>query len=191
LGQQSIDSTDLIKTWRKMDGETPPTTASSVPATAPLFPRPDSLFAPKGKPEAMDPRPATQRPAPMIPEGGHPRKGTRSPVGFLEQIQQAGNFVRQTDAIIKRMRQSPPERCLPDPLNVNAKVTDEDLESAMATAKTNYGIPPGSYVPGSPTSLEPEQSPENQAAEVAEITGWIQRIMAAEVASSTSCGSQN
>ena len=156
-----------MKTWRKMDGETPPTTASSVPATPQLFPRPDSLPAPKGKPEAMDPRPATQRPVPVTPEERHPRKRTRSPIGILEQIQQTNRFVAQADTFIKRMRQSSTERSLPDPLDLQ-RVTDDDLDSATATAQRYFGISPGSYVPGLPTSLEPARSPD-QAAKVAEV----------------------
>ena len=69
---------------------------------------------------------------------------------------------------------------------MQAKVTDEELDSATATAKTYFGICPGSYDPGLPTPLEPEQSPENQAAEVAEIKGskgsWQPKLPAAQAA---------
>ena len=82
------------------------------------------------------------------------------------------------------MRELPPERSMPDPLSI--KVTDTDLEAAMATAQNQYGIAPGSYVPGSSSSLQPEWSPESQAAEVAEVKGpkwsWQPQLPAAKAA---------
>ena len=73
LGEQEVDNADLIKAWNKNAGETPPTTASSVPAIPQLeIRRSDSLPAPEGAPKAYSPRPATQRPAPIISEERSP-----------------------------------------------------------------------------------------------------------------------
>ena len=111
LGEQEVDNADLIKAWNKNAGETTPTTASSVPATPQLeIRRSDSLPAPKG--------PATQRPEPSISEERSPRKRTRSPASLRKQIQEAGVFVRQSEEIIKRMRELHPERSLLDPLKI-------------------------------------------------------------------------
>ncbi len=99
-------------------------------------------------------------------------------------MQQAGVFVRHSKELIERVKELPAERSLPYPLDI--KVTEKDLEAAMATAKEQYGIAPGSYVPGSSSSLQPEWSPENQAAEVAEVKGpkgsWQPKLPVAQAA---------
>ena len=83
------------------------------------------------------------------------------------------------------MRELHPDRSLPDPLKI--KVTEKDLEEAMATAQEKHGIAPGAYVPGMSSSQQPEWSPEIPAAEVA----FLKRTKAVDPQAPKGLGSQN
>ena len=119
-----VEHAEFIKTWTKGEQirETPPTTASSVPAVPYIgIQRPDSLPAPKGAPKAYSPRRATEAPKPPPPIARvlqSKRQRTRSPAPKLiklqsEQIlQKAGEFINQSEPFI---------RSLPDPLNKQKK----------------------------------------------------------------------
>lgn len=61
LEEPAVNNAELIRAWSKGARETPPTTASSVPAIPQLeIRRSDSLPAPEGAPKAYSPRPESR-----------------------------------------------------------------------------------------------------------------------------------
>lgn len=191
LEATTVEHAEFIKTWTKMSGGeqiamTPPTTASSVPATAAFgVQRADSLPAPQGAPRVYNPRRATQAPQPAPPIARvlqSKRQTTRSPrylqqppptpnkMGGDEFMRRSREFVRQTAEHIRSLPMPFGDRRDQTlPITEEQKVKeDKDLGEAFQVVQDNFGIAPGQYVPGlslkSTTASAPTEAAAAEAA---------------------------